>query len=157
MCKVPLVADATIASKGASHWNTANGLRPAAATTLDVETGGLRLLTPLRLSRLHPLLDHRRLATSEFAVLGGSAGQDSIQEEDFPNPPVGGRYLLVFVPGTVPGVRGYSEKTLILYDAFPVDSQGNVLLKSQTTEQGQVTQEQVTLAITQIESQLSAC
>lgn len=157
MCNVSLAIDAVAGSLGKSHWNTTDGNRPANSTALDVETKGLRIYTPVQFKNMQVLSDHRTHVTGEFAALGGSVGPDQIVNPEFPVPKIGVRYVLLLVPSTTPGQRGYTESTLIIYDAFPIDSYGSVLLKPQLIEQGQVSQQEKRIALTDLEQQLKEC
>jgi hypothetical protein len=157
MCNVTLVADAVVGSSGQSHWNTGDGSRPRAATAADVETKGLTIYTPIHLVNLRALVDHRRGPTSEFVSFGGQVGSDWIQNQDFPSPSAGGRYVLLLVPGSTAYSTAYSQTTLLVYDAFPITSSGDVVLQAQRVEQGQISQHEVRMPLNQLSQRLAAC
>jgi hypothetical protein len=64
---------------------------------------------------------------------------------------------MVFVPA-IDGVTGQlNQSTPVLYEAFTVDRQGDVLLKHRTVEQGKVTQPEVKIALGGLRSYLASC
>ncbi len=162
MCIASLAMDAGIAGLKPTHWNTPDGTRSAALDKLTILKEGYSIYTPLQFSYQHILLDHRQrigLApgqTSELVTIGGANGPDTYDEDD-PQVIVGGDYLLLFVQGIDPIAHGYTEKWLTVAAAFPIDPQGKVILKQQMIEQGQVTQQEQRVPLSQIAQQLAAC
>ncbi len=155
MCDSVLVADATISVIGRSHWNTIDGSRSAAVDQQTVAKG-YQIVTPLQFSRIAILIDRRHAPTSEFASMGGTVGQDQYWMHGFPQLTAGQRYLIVFSPGLAAGAR-ITQTLLLAYNAFPIDDQQVVLLKTKQVEQGHVSQEEVRLPLSQILQQLGSC
>ncbi len=157
MCKGLLVAEGIVGAQGPSHWNTPTGSRPANLDRLGVIKGGYMIYTPIQFSSLHILIDYRTKQTHEFVTLGGKVGQDQFWIDGFPQLTVSGHYLMLFTPSQMVGVKGYNQDTLIVYNAFPIDAQGMVLLQPKIVEQGQVSQQEVKMPLSQIEQQLATC
>jgi hypothetical protein len=157
MCSAVLVVDAAVKALGPGHWNTPNGLRPPDLDKQTLFSKGYQIVTPLELSRQRLLLDRRHRPTTEFATLGGWAGEDYYMVFDGTaqlHPGV--RYLIVFTPGAVAG-QGISQALLIASDVFPIDAEELVLLKPRVVEQGRVSQEELKLPLSQVAQQLAAC
>jgi hypothetical protein len=129
MCTANIVVDAVVSGLGATHWNTIDGARPTYLTGLAVETQGYQIYRSIQLTRLQILVDHRVVQTSEFAAVGGVVGMDNLTD-DYPLPNVGHRYLLIFVPGQRPLVPAPDYSTLILVDAYRIDTAGNLLFQT---------------------------
>ncbi len=83
-------------------------------------------------------------------------GQDEYWIHGFPLLTAGQRYLIVFSPGLSAGA-GITQTLLVAYNAFPIDNQEVVVLKTKQVEQGHVTQEEVRLPLSQILQQLASC
>jgi hypothetical protein len=64
--------------------------------------------------------------------------------------------LLVLIPGSDQQTLYYTEKWLIVTDAFPIDAQGIVTLQQESIEQG-VVYPAKTAPLSQIAQQLAAC
>jgi hypothetical protein len=118
---------------------------------------GYGIYTPILFSQERLLLDHRRVLSKEIDSVGGRVGQDQIQIDPFPQLALGSRYLVILMPGTDPIAHGYTQQWLIIYDAFPIDSQGNVLLQPQVIEQGNIVQRESRVALADVASQLTTC
>ncbi len=156
MCEAAgLVADAAISQLGPSHWNTADGTRPASVDEDTAVKKGYQIVTALHFSRIKMLLDRRHKPTTEFASLGGTVGRDHYSMDPFPRLTAGRRYLIVFSAGLDAGV-GVTQALLLAYNAFPIDAQEMVLLIPASAEQGHVTQE-VRLPLSEIARQLTSC
>jgi hypothetical protein len=157
MCHRTLVADATVASLGQARWNTANGARPALDASAIMQ-GGYSIYTPVLLARIQPFIDRRQDAPhSEIVALGGQVGQDSMRIDPYPTPSVGGRYIVLLVPGVDPAANGVTQRWLVISQLVPIDGQDMVQLQPQTVEQGQVSQEEIKLPLADLTQQLAAC
>src|SRR5919204_4316316 len=126
MCTAEFVTVATVASWGATHWNTPGATRPDNLSSIAVEGQQFQIYRPLQLSGSEVLIDHRPAPQQELAAVGGTVGQDTITT-NYPTPLAGQRYLLIFVPGQRSGVAGPDYSTLILIDAFRIDDRDNIL------------------------------
>ncbi len=160
MCSAILVVDGTVARLGAGHWNTTDRQRPATADTLRVETRGYQIYTPMQVIGLRTILDHRRQLTRELVEVGGHAGADSIHQDGFAQPRAGRRYLMVFVPGQIAEATTPDFATLMLVDAFAIDSNGNISMPSsgQLNASGRdIGLNSKPVALGDIESQLASC
>jgi hypothetical protein len=157
MCTVPLIVEGHIANYKAGHWNTTSGVRPQSLTAVQAQQQGYMIYTPIQPGTFNTLLDRRSGPTHEFVVLGGQVGQDTYALEDYPQPPSNKRFLMLFLPSNHAGQPGYFQDSLVLYDAFPIDSQGNVLLQQQSIEQGQTYGQNVSIPLTTLASDLAGC
>lgn len=157
MCTSVLVADITVSGLGKARWNTANGQRVANVTRVDVDTKGYTIYTPLTFSSQKPLLDRRTLLTVEYVLKGGQVGSDSLTYSDYPWTEPGKRYIAVFVPTLQQETQTFSQASLDIFSAFEVTSDNRVILKRRTVEQGQVSQEEVSMSIGELTSALSQC
>ena len=155
MCHSDLVIDTLVVGRGPGHWTTVDGLRPSADTRGHVSRGYM-IVTPLKFGSSHVVRDRRLGATSEIVVPGGQAGQDRITSDLAPVL-VGQRYLLVAVPGVDPRTNHWSERSMMVLDAFPIDRSGMVTLRPQLVEQGQVSQSSVRMALGDLRAQLASC
>ena len=117
---------------------------------------GYAIYTPIHFSNMHIHRDQRHQPTNEFDTIGGQVGPDTFSE-DYPQVVPGGTYLLVFVPGIDPVANAYTEKSLVVAAAWPIDNQGMVILQHQTIEQGQVTQQEQRVPLSQETQQLAKC
>lgn len=155
-----MAAEVTVGGHGQAHWNTADGLKPLGLDKRGIVKDGYAIYTPLQFSQMRILFDRRHQPTREFVMLKGQVGGDSYDFVDFPNVVPGGHYLLVFNPSVVPGVSNRSEDTLLAYNAFPIDSNGMVLLQKGGNPAepgiGPVIQP-VTMQLSQIAEQLASC
>jgi hypothetical protein len=156
MCGVVLVADGNVSAYAPGHWNTGNGKRPAGLDERGLIQQGYSIMTPIRLSAMTADRDRRTLPTAEYVVLGGMVGQDSWKDTSFPHPRMGLRVLMVFVPSQVPGGT-FTQQSLTLFEAFPIDSAGMVTLLPQTIEQGKVSQSEVKVSLIELRNDLSKC
>lgn len=157
MCTWPLVADAVVASYGPSHWDTPDGSRPPGLTQFALIQQGYAIFTPVRFTRMTVNRDHRSQATTEYVVLGGIVWPDSWEDNSFPRPKVGQRVLMVFAPSQLAGGSRFTQATLLVYQAFSIDSFGMVTLQRQTVEQGQISQREVKLPLSEVRTDLSQC
>jgi hypothetical protein len=156
MCGALLVADGTVSSYSHDQWNTANGTRPPGLVAVALVQQGYAIVTPVKFSALTIDRDHRTKATSQYVVIGGTVGQDSWADNAFPRPSVGSRVLMVFVPSHVPGGT-FTQESLVVYDAFPIDTADMVTLRPQTIEQGQVSQTEAKVPLSEILKELAQC
>jgi len=156
MCGTLLVASGTVSSYAAAHWNTANGLRPDNLDETGLIRGGYTIVTPIHLVQMTAEHDRRKIPTREFDLVGGSVGPDSWRDSSFPQPARGGRFVMVFVPTQVPGGT-FTQTSLTLYEAFPIDSTDIVTLRPQTVEQGQVSQTAVKISLDELRADLARC
>ncbi|MEO6887433.1 MAG: hypothetical protein ABI456_00345 [Ktedonobacteraceae bacterium] len=143
-----LIIDATTTSTPlAGHWNTPDRVRPANISTRNVSL--FSIVTPLRFSALHIIVDTRRAKTGEMATLGGRAGADQIHIIGglYPTLQAHQRYLLFFDPGI-------SEQQLVVVAAFRIIGPNTVVAQEQSVEQGQVTQAEVRLSLSHVTAQL---
>lgn len=163
MCQALMVADVTVGSKEASHWNTPNGVLPSAMvkTVRAVTQGGYYIYTPVLFNKMNIHLDHRHnKAAREYVTMGGQVGPDTYTVDDAPQLAIGKRYLVVFTAGVVPETPTFDETSLIVYDAFPIDSNGTVTLQAAgpANEPGPGTpQPAITMPLSQILGQLASC
>jgi hypothetical protein len=151
-----VVADATIGTLGPSHWNTPDYSPPPSLDEKTILNGGYTIFTPIQFSRMQPLVDHRDQPTEEFMNRGGQVGSVKIRVEDVPSLSVGRRYIMLFEPGPDRQLRAYTETRLLLAAAFPVDTQGMVVLQAAYHGGGENVPEQ-TMPLTQIQQKLTAC
>ncbi len=160
MCPSVLTSEVMVGSHGQAHWNTANGQRPQIADSQKIVDQGYRIYTPVLFAQHHPLIDHRPAPTKEFVTVGGQVGQDRMFVDPFPQLQDGGHYVVVFGPGSQPAGRGKTADWLVVYDAFPVDGQGMVLLQAAGSPNepgpGQP-QPEIKLSLTDLKQQLTAC
>lgn len=156
MCGTLLVADGVVSAYTPSHWNTVDGSRPAQLGEIALIRGGYTILRPIEIKQLIADHDRRTTATREYVVAGGTVGQDSWRDSSFPRPAIGTRSVLVFVPTQVPGGT-FTQDSLTLYEAFPIDSSNMVTLRPQTIEQGQVSQSEVKISLAELRSDLGQC
>lgn len=96
---------------------------------------------------MHIIVDGRKVPTTELVILGGRVGQVQIEVHSMygllvPNQ----RYLLFFGSGR-------TEGQLYVGAAFRVVGQ-NIVAQEKMIEQGQMTQPQVTMPLSQVEAQL---
>jgi hypothetical protein len=143
-----LIVDVTTMSTPlASHWNTPGGLRPANNSIKNVSPSSI--VTPLQFSSMHIIVDTRSAKTSEMVTLGGKAGTDQIRVIGslYPSLQPHQRYLLFFD-------RGVSEQQLVAVAAFRIVGTDTVVAQEKIVEQGQVTQPEVTMSLSQVITQL---
>ncbi|HEY7124460.1 MAG TPA: hypothetical protein VH540_10950 [Ktedonobacterales bacterium] len=158
LCHYSLVADVVVKALGQPHWNTPTGARPdGPLDDIQVAKHGYEIYTPLVFSQMRVFVDHRSQTTREYVSDGGQVGQDQIWNDELPQLTSGSRYVAVFLPSLDAQTEDYTEKILFVYEAFPVDSQGVVLFKPQTIEQGVVTQKEQKFALSDMEQQLASC
>lgn len=153
MCAATVVADVAVSAVEPSYWNTPDRSRPS--STDDALSHGYAIITPVQFSYIHTHVDHRTQPTSEFYTLGGTVGQDRYSM-DFPQVKVGETYLLVMLLGSDPAQHAYTEKKLVIHDAFPISTKGIVVLQPGSTEQGVVTPP-LTKPLSQITQELANC
>lgn len=160
MCLSVLTSDVVVAAHGKAHWNTPNGQRPTISSSNTIVVQGYRIYTPVLFSQPQLLVDHRPSPTKEFVQVGGQVGMDSMFIDPYPQLKDGGRYVIVFAPGLLPAGQGKTADSLVVYDAFPVDSQGMVLLQAAGSPNepgpGQP-QPEIKTSLTSLEQQLAAC
>ena len=160
MCLSVLTSDVVVASHGKTHWNTPNGQRPTISSSNTIVTQGYRIYTPVLFAQHQPLVDHRPAPTKEFVQVGGQVGTDSIFIDPYPQLKDGGHYVIVFAPGLLPADQGKTADSLVVYDAFPVDSQGMVLLQAagSPNEPGSgQPQPEIKISLTSLKQQLATC
>ncbi len=160
LCVAYLAADAGIASLGASHWNTPNGSRPAAADEQTVVRDGYAIYRPLQFSYMHIHRDQRHQPTAEFDTIGGQVGADRYISDASPQMNTGTTYLLVFFSGVPLQGQAHTEKLMVVDEAFLIDGQGIVTLHAAHDEgKGADTQHYpaVTMPLSQITQQLASC
>ncbi len=160
MCSSLLTSEVVVSSHGQAHWNTANGQRPPISSSEVIFTQGYRILTPVLFANQQPLVDHRSSSTTEYAQLGGSDGQDSVIIDPFPQLKNGGHYVVVFAPGSLPAGEGTTTERLVVFDAFPVDAHGMVLLQAagSKSEPGPVqSQPEIKVSLTDLKLRLATC
>lgn len=160
MCSSILTSDVIVGSHGQPHWNTSNGQRPPIAESKAITDAGYRIYTPVLFAKSQALIDHRPAPTSEFVTLGGKAGSDSMYFDPFPQIQDGKQYVIVFGPGSLQAGQGKATDWLVVYDAFPVDGQGMVLLQAagSPNEPGSgQPQPEIKLSLTDLKQQLAAC
>ena len=156
MCTGLLVADGEISGVGQSHWNTSDGKRPADASRQTVLHKGYRIFTPLKLSLLHIYIDHRHQPSQEFVLNGGQVGADHVSVDEYPQI-TSGHYLLLFSVTLITGQKAFDTSKPTLYSAFPINAQGIVQLQPKLVEQGQVTQQEVDMPLSQVTQELAQC
>lgn len=157
MCTVPLIATGSVSTYLPAHWNTANDTRPSNLTPMQARQQGYMIYTPMTFDAFKVLQDRRSQPTREFVAMGGQAGQDTYSIDEYPRPQIGQQILMLFVHSNHAGQPGYFQDMLVLYETFPIDAQGNVLLQQQTIEQGQVAGQNVTISLSQLVSELGTC
>lgn len=160
MCSSILTSIVIVGSHGQPHWNTSNGQRPPIADSKAITNAGYRIYTPVLFAKNQTLIDHRSAPTREYVTLGGKAGSDSMYFDPFPQVRDGGQYVIVFGPGSLPAGQGKAADWLVVYDAFPVDGQGMVLLQAagSPNEPGSgKPQPEIKLSLTDLTQQLAAC
>jgi hypothetical protein len=155
MCGTLLVADGVVAGYGNGSWNSTDGSRPAGLGETAIIRQGYAIQTPLNLSSMSIDHDSRSTATRQLVVVGGSVGADTWEDSSLPSPRAGIRIVGVFVPSQLPN-GGFSQSTLELFEAFPIDGD-IVTLLPQTIEQGQVSQAAVTISLEDLRSSLASC
>ncbi|HEY7124986.1 MAG TPA: hypothetical protein VH540_13615 [Ktedonobacterales bacterium] len=155
MCGSTLVTDATVSAVGQGHWNNSSNAQPSTVDPDAIQRQGYVIYTPIHLSRMVVYVDHRTQKAGELVLYGGRAGQYEY-DTDFPQVTPGQRYLLVLIPGSDQQTLYYTEKWLIVTDAFPIDAQGIVTLQQESIEQG-VVYPAKTAPLSQIAQQLAAC
>lgn len=156
MCGWTLVAETNVTGVGQGYWNTPGSTRPNDLSRKTALRNGYRIYTPMKLTFLHIYIDARRQPTHDFAFDGGQVGADRMSMEDYPQV-TSGHYLMVFAPTMMAEQKGYDTARLTLYSAFPINSQGLVQLQPQIVEQGQVSQKEVDMPLSQVAQQLSTC
>lgn len=143
-----LIVDATTGNMNqGGHWNTPGGLRPTNISTKKISP--FSIVTPLQFSAMHTIVDTRTAQTNEMVTLGGKTGADQIQVMGalYPSLQPHQRYLLFFD-------RGQSDRQLVVVAAYRIVGPDTVVAQEQAVEQGQVTQSQVTVPLSQVIAQL---
>jgi hypothetical protein len=159
LCAAPFpIVEVIVESVGAGAWNTPGGVRPAVGER-DVVQQGYMIYTPMTFARVTVLRNTPQLsiAPQQIVMMGGTAGQDQIHIAPFPQLQVGGQYVLILSPSRDRAAVDNGEHRLIVGQAFPVDAQGNVLLKPQVVEQGQISQQELKVTLVDLVRQLNAC
>lgn len=156
MCTAPLVAEVVVNGHGLAHWNTGEGALPSGITEMMVDNDGYEVLTPVKFASINPLLDKRAASTTEFDLLGGQVGLDSMTF-DSPNLQKLSRYVAVFVPTYQVEEKAYTQSVLEIAAAFSVTDDGEVILKPQHTEQGRISQQEQAISLKDLATQLLAC
>lgn len=170
MCRAPMIADVIVSSIGLSHWNTANKAQPAflsqALPALRMKAslmkGGYMIYTPVQFTQMTILLDHRSAKQSpeEFVMEGGQQGTTKITVGEYPVLKTSTRYLVVFAPGFNASTHTLTEQWQLVYNAFPIDTQGVVLLQQAGSPKepgvGQL-QPEIKISLTALQQQLAAC
>lgn len=160
MCSSLLTSEVIVSSHGQARWNTPNGQRPPISSSEVIFTQGYRILTPVFFASQQPLVDHRSSSTNEYVQLGGSVGQDSVIIDPLPRLKDGGHYVVVFAPGSLPAGQGATTEWLVVFDTFPVDAHGMVLLQAAGSKSepgpGQP-QPEIKMSLTDLKQQLATC
>lgn len=158
MCGALLVVAGRVKVYLPSRWNTPTGERPSGLDDGAVIRKGYQIFTPFIVVQTENLRDRRPAATvTEYRVVGGSVASDNWIDDAFPRPTVGQHAVMVFVP-SIDGVSGQlNREALVLFEAFTIDQQGNVLLKSRTVEQGRVSQPESRIPFGQLKHDLAVC
>lgn len=121
-----MVVKGTFQGYGAAFWNTPDGHRP----TWDEVDAGARLVTPLSIaveSTIRSDSDSRR----QIVERGGSSGCDSMVYSDVQAIPKGATNL--FFISDVQDSTTKIAPFLMLVDAWPIDSDGNVVTPAEET------------------------
>jgi hypothetical protein len=152
------IAEVTVKSVGAGVWNTPGGVRPTVGER-DVLRQGYMIYTPVTFSRLTVLRNKPQLEVvpQQIVMMGGKAGQDQIRIAPYPQVQVSGHYVLILVPARDRAAVYNGERRLIVAQAFSVDVQGDVLLRPQIVEQGQVSQQELKMPLSDLVQQLNTC
>jgi hypothetical protein len=156
MCTATLVVAGTVDGFGSPHWNTFDGQKTSDASFQTVATKGYLIYTPVRLTLSVIAVDRRADKSGEFDVMGGQVGSDSYRAAAFDRPAAGGRYLMVLFPGIDGTNSAQTERSIVLYRAFPIVA-SNVQLRPKLVEQGQVSQQAVSVPLTSLLQQLANC
>jgi hypothetical protein len=157
MCRAIFVEVATVRGFGPSRWNTSGGAAPTGDLDKAVRLLGYRIYTPITRSETKALVDHRTTAAAEYVSHGGRVGGVGISDDAYPEPRMGSRYVLVFVPTIQGGIDRIDTSVLVAHNAFLVLSGDRVQLKRQVMEQGRITQQEVTIPLSDLVAQLSKC
>lgn len=160
MCPSILTSEVVVGSHGQARWNTSSGQRPPIADSKTLIMQGFRIYTPVQFAQNQPLIDHRPAPTREFVMVGGQVGPDHMSIDPFPQLQDGGRYIIVFGPGSLPAGQGNTTNWLVVYSAFPIDGRDMVLLQAagSPNEPGPGRpQPEIKLSLTDFKQQLAAC
>lgn len=160
MCPSVLTSVVVVESHGQPRWNTPDGQRPTISNSNMIVAHGYRIYTPVLFAQNHPLIDHRPAPTKEFMQIGGQVGSDTMFIDPYPQLKDGGHYVIVFAPDRLPASQGKTADWLVVFDAFPVDDQGMVLLQAAGSPNepgpGQP-QPEIKISLTSLKQQLAAC
>ncbi|HEX9068813.1 MAG TPA: hypothetical protein VF807_08590 [Ktedonobacterales bacterium] len=160
LCGAPWpVAEVIVASVNPSTWNTTDGLRPVGVGERDIVNKGYMIYTPMTLAQIAVLHDPKNSlqVMPEIVTLGGKVGQDQIAIAPYPHLQAGGHYIITLVPALDNLVTKNPPRRSIVSQAFPIDAQGNVMLRQQVIEQGQISQYELKVSLASLKQQLAAC
>lgn len=156
MCRALYVAVATVRGFGASHWNTSGGTAPSGDIDKAVRQLGYLIYTSILTADTKALVDHRTSTTAGLVAHGGRVGSIGIRDDAYPVLRTGASYVLVFVPTIQGGADRIDPTVLVAHNAFPI-SGDRALLQPRIVEQGRVTQQEVTVSLAELGTQLSRC
>lgn len=170
MCHAPMIADVIVGTTGQSHWNTTNEVPPSVLSqSLPANqvkealfSGGYMIYTPVAFTSMNILFDHRttKPSSEEFAMVGGQQGTTQVTMAEYPSLQASTRYLVVFTPGLNASTHTLDSQWQLVYNAFPIDAQGMVLLQQagSPNERGSgQPQPEVKIAFSDLQQQLAAC
>lgn len=166
MCSAILTAEVKGVTHGSSFWNSPDGLRPYITTmtkesvSQTISEQGYHIYTSVQFGTMKIFKDRRQQPTKKFLTVGGQVQQDQIWSEPFPQLKNGDHYLIVFAPGVQPLSKGKVAEWLTVYNAFPIDTQGMVILQQagSPNEPGSGTPaSEVKISLTDLQMQLAAC
>lgn len=136
VCDSPLVVAATVSQILPGEWK-------------DHSQGAFSIVTPILLTQLHILADHRTGPTSEIVMAGGQVGGDRIRVLGFPRLASHQRYLLFLMAG-----RG---QWMYVFDAFRINAQQMVSLPLGRDAHGIISYQQRQLSLQQLAHLLAPC
>ena len=121
-----MVVKGTFQGYGAAFWNTPDGHRP----TWDEVGAGARLVTPLSIA-VESTIRSDPQNSGEIVERGGASGCDSMVYSDVQAIPKGATNL--FFISDVQDSTTKIAAFLMLVEAWPIDSDGNVVTPSEET------------------------
>lgn len=158
-----VIANVLVAAVSGAEWNTPDQLAPL-GTWINALVLGWGIYTPVQFTNYGVLKDERSpspltnlgVDPTPYFLYGGSDG-DATLLTDFPTVQPGQRYVIVALPMLDVVNGGFTTKEMMIAAAFPVDLFGKVTLQPQTFEQGQVSEAEVSMPISQLKSELASC
>lgn len=120
------------------------------------------IYTPISFTSMNILFDHRATKPSpeEFATVGGQQGNTKLTIAEYPSLQTATRYLVVFTPALNASTHTITSQWQLVYNAFPIDAQGIVLLQQagSPNEPGPgKPQPEVKIALSALQQQLATC